>query len=59
MQAVTNRGSSAIRVPWTLAVHYKGYVSANKAWNWGATSGLQVSGGVVSGPVTQVRAHLN
>ncbi|BDA41274.1 probable endoglucanase E1 [Coccomyxa sp. Obi] len=56
--ALSNRGLSAITVPWMLAVQHKGYVSTNKAWNWGAPSGLQVSNGVVSGPVTQAWAIL-
>lgn len=56
-QTLSNRGAKPIAAPYTLEVHYKGYLSANTPWHWGVSNALKVSNGVVSGPVTLV-SHL-
>ena len=51
MQALTNTGSSAISVPWTLALYNNGYKSCSTSWNWGTPT---VANGIISGTAIQV-----
>ena len=53
MQILKNTGSSAIAVPYTLAISSPNYaLITGSAWNWGASG--SANGGTLSGPVTQV-----
>jgi len=52
LQAVRNKGALRVAAPFLLQVQHKGYVSSNKAWNWGSSTGLLVSNGIATGMVS-------
>ena len=58
LQVLKNTGSTAITVPYTLAIYSPNYaLITGSAWNWGASG--SANGGTLSGPVTQVTPHIS
>ena len=54
LQQLTNTGTKALSVPYTLAIYSPSYaLIAGQAWNWGASG--SATNGTFSGPVSMVR----
>ncbi len=56
LQQLTNTGTTALTVPYTLAIYSPSYaLIAGSAWNWGASG--SANNGTFSGPVSMVRSQ--
>ena len=56
LQQLTNTGTKALTVPYTLAIYSPSYaLIAGQAWNWGVSG--SATNGTFSGPVSMVRAE--
>ncbi len=54
VQQLTNTGTKALIVPYTLAIYSPSYaLIAGSAWNWGVSG--SANNGTFSGPVSMVR----